>query len=66
MLKWALLFAVLGVVMAALGFGGLGDSFVDIARVLFYVAIACFLFFLFLHLRGGRTGGGFSGPSDPH
>lgn len=69
MLKWAIVVSLaLGAIMALLGFGGLGGGFVDIARILFYAAIACFLFFLVLHIggraRGGR-GGGMGGPGDP-
>jgi uncharacterized membrane protein YtjA (UPF0391 family) len=55
MLKWALIFLVVGLVLGALGFGGIGGAFVDIAKLLFYVAIALFVIFLVLALLAGRA-----------
>ncbi len=55
MLKWALIFLVAGLVLGALGFGGIGGAFVGIAKILFFVAIAIFLIFLVLALVAGRT-----------
>lgn len=40
MLKWAIIFAVLALIMAVLGFGGLAGAFIDIAKILFFLAIA--------------------------
>lgn len=54
MLRWALIFLVVGLVLAVLGFGGIGGAFMGIAKILFYIAIAIFLIFLVLHLIGGR------------
>jgi len=39
MLKWALIFAVAALVLAVLGFGGLAGALVDIALVLFWLAV---------------------------
>ncbi len=39
MLKWALIFAVAALVLAILGFGGLAGAFIDIAVVLFWLAV---------------------------
>ncbi|WP_300974232.1 DUF1328 domain-containing protein [Sphingomonas sp. LHG3406-1] len=39
MLKWALLFAVGALVLAVLGFGGLAGAFIDIAQILFWLAV---------------------------
>jgi uncharacterized membrane protein YtjA (UPF0391 family) len=55
MLKWALIFLVVGLVLGAMGFGGIGGAFVDIAKLLFYVAIALFVIFLVLALVAGRS-----------
>jgi uncharacterized membrane protein YtjA (UPF0391 family) len=55
MLKWALIFLVVGLVLGALGFGGIGGAFVDIAKLLFYVAVALFVIFLVLALLAGRA-----------
>jgi uncharacterized membrane protein YtjA (UPF0391 family) len=54
MLKWALIFLILGLVAGVLGFGGIGGAFIGIAKLLFFVAIAIFLIFLVLGLMAGR------------
>lgn len=48
MIKLAIIFAVLALVMAILGFGGLAGAFIDIAQILFWLAliIAAILFVL--------------------
>lgn len=40
MIKWAILFAILGLIAGALGFGGLGGAFIGIAKFLFFAALA--------------------------
>lgn len=54
MLRWALIFLVIGLVLALLGFGGVGGAFVGIAKILFFIAIAIFVIFLVLGLLSGR------------
>ena len=39
MLKLALTFLVIGLVLGLLGFGGIGGAFVGIAKILFFVAL---------------------------
>lgn len=39
MIKWAIIFAVLALIMAVLGFGGLAGAFIDIAQILFWLAV---------------------------
>lgn len=39
MLKWAVIFAVIALILAVLGFGGLAGVFVDIAVILFWLAL---------------------------
>lgn len=48
MLKWAIVFAVVALVLAVLGFGGLAGAFIEIAKILFWLAviIAVILFVL--------------------
>lgn len=48
MLKWALIFAVAAIILAALGFGGLAGAAMAIAKILFWIAliIAVLLFIL--------------------
>lgn len=48
MIKWAIIFAVVALVLAVLGFGGLAGAFIEIAKLLFWAAviIAVLLFVL--------------------
>ncbi len=55
MLKLAVTFLILGLILGALGFGGIGGAFVGIAKVLFFIALALFLIFLVLGLVAGKT-----------
>ena len=48
MIKWAVIFLVIGLVLGLLGFGGIGGAFVGIAKFLFFIAIALFVIFLVL------------------
>jgi len=53
-LKWAIIFLVAGLVLGALGFGGIGGAFVGIAKILFFVAIAIFVVLLIMALIAGK------------
>lgn len=67
MLKLAIAAAAIAGIMALLCFGGMGGAYVDVARVLLFVAIAAFLFFLVMHLKTRRRGGNdLGGPSSPY
>ena len=55
MLKLAIIFLVVGLVLGGLGFGGGGGAFVGIAKILFFIAIALFVIFLILGLIAGKT-----------
>ena len=55
MLKFAILFLVIGLVLALLGFGGVGGAFIGIAKILFFIAIALFVIFLVLGLLAGKA-----------
>lgn len=54
MLRYALIFLVAGLVLGLMGFGGIGGAFVDIAKILFFVAIAIFVVLLVLGLLGAK------------
>ncbi len=54
MMRAALLFLIAGLVLAVLGFGGIGGAFIGIAKILFFIAIAVFLVLLVLGLLAGR------------
>jgi len=54
MIRWAIIFLVVGLVLALLGFGGVGGAFIGIAKLLFFVAIALFVVLLVLGLMAGK------------
>ena len=54
MLKLAVTFLVIGLVLALLGFGGVGGAFIGIAKILFFIAISLFVVFLVLGLLAGK------------
>lgn len=54
MLKWALIFAVVAIIAAALGFGGIAGAAAGIAKILFFVAVIGFLLFLALGVFAGK------------
>lgn len=55
MLNWVLTFLVVALVAAVLGFGGLAGSAVEIAKLIFYVAIGLFVISAVMHLVTGRS-----------
>jgi len=54
MIRWAIIFLVVGLVLAMLGFGGIGGAFIGIAKLLFFIAIALFVILLVLGLMAGK------------
>jgi uncharacterized membrane protein YtjA (UPF0391 family) len=58
MLRWALLFLVIGLVAAVLGFGGIAGASFAIAKILFYIFIAIFLVLLIAGLTIANRAGG--------
>lgn len=50
MLRWALVFLIIGLAAAALGFGGVAGAAVGIAKFLFFLFVAMFVIFLVLGL----------------
>jgi uncharacterized membrane protein YtjA (UPF0391 family) len=55
MLGWALTFLIVALIAAALGFGGLAGAAVEIAKIIFFVAIVLFVISaVFGFMRGGR------------
>ncbi len=55
MINWALTFLVVALIAAVLGFGGIAGSAVEIAKLIFYVAIALFVISAVVGLVNGRT-----------
>ena len=54
MLSWAILFLVVALVAAVLGFGGIAGTAVSIAKLIFFVAIALFLISAVMHAIRSR------------
>ena len=48
MLKWAVIFLVIGLIAGALGFTGVAGAAVGIAKILFFIALALFAVFVLL------------------
>lgn len=57
MLYWTVIFLVIALVAAALGFGGISSSAAGIAKVLFLIFLILFVVSLIMQLlgRGGST-----------
>jgi uncharacterized membrane protein YtjA (UPF0391 family) len=55
MLRWALIFLVVALIAAALGFGGIYAAASSIAQILFYIFLVLFVVSLIVHLARGRT-----------
>ncbi|MBB3933519.1 uncharacterized membrane protein YtjA (UPF0391 family) [Kaistia hirudinis] len=50
MLNWAILFLIVALVAAVLGFGGIAGTAIGIAKLIFVVAIVLFLISAVMHL----------------
>lgn len=53
MLRWALIFLVVAVILALLGFGGIAGAFAEIAKLLVWLFLILFVIGLVLHLVRG-------------
>lgn len=54
MLKWAIIFFVVALLAAVLGFGGIAGAASGIAQILFYVFLIVFAISIVMHLIGGK------------
>jgi len=55
MLGWALTFLVIALIAAVLGFGGIASFAVEIAKIIFFVAIILFVISAVFPLIRGRS-----------
>lgn len=55
MFGWALTFLVVALIAAILGFGGIATFAVDIAKIIFFVAIVLFVISAVVGLARGRS-----------
>ncbi|HEY4939948.1 MAG TPA: DUF1328 domain-containing protein [Rhizomicrobium sp.] len=58
MLRWALIFLVIGLVAGVLGFGGIAGASFAVAKLLFFVFMLIFLVLLIAGLTIARRVGG--------
>ncbi|WP_460451529.1 DUF1328 domain-containing protein [Alsobacter sp. SYSU BS001988] len=54
MIRWAIVFLVIALVAAALGFGGVAGTAMEGAKILFYVAIVLFVVSAVIGMMRGR------------
>ncbi|WP_029350657.1 DUF1328 domain-containing protein [Bosea sp. 117] len=57
MLNWALTFLVVALIAAVLGFGGIAGTAMEIAKIIFFVAIILFVISAVMGLLRGRSSG---------
>jgi uncharacterized membrane protein YtjA (UPF0391 family) len=55
MLGWALTFLVVALIAAVLGFGGIAGVSIEIAKIIFFVAVVLFLISAIVGLVRGRS-----------
>jgi uncharacterized membrane protein YtjA (UPF0391 family) len=55
LLHWAVLFLIVALVAALLGFGGVAGTAMEGARILFYVAIVIAVIFFAMNVMRGRA-----------
>lgn len=58
MLRWALLFLVVGLIAGVLGFTGIAGASIAIAKILFFIFMVLFLALLIGSLTVARSVGG--------
>jgi uncharacterized membrane protein YtjA (UPF0391 family) len=54
MFGWAILFLIIALIAAAFGFGGLAGTAIEIAKIIFFVALVLFVISLFAGFRRPR------------
>ena len=55
MFSWALTFLIIALIAAVLGFGGIAGTAIEIAKIIFFVAILLFLISAVIGLARGRV-----------
>ena len=55
MLSWVVTFLIIALVAGLLGFGGIAGTSIEIAKVIFFIAVILFLVSAVLGLVRGRT-----------
>jgi len=55
MYSWALTLAIIAVIAAILGFGGIAQGFASVATIIFVIALIGTVVFLFLGWKAAKT-----------
>jgi uncharacterized membrane protein YtjA (UPF0391 family) len=55
MMNWAVTFLIVALIAAVLGFGGIAGSAVEIAKIIFFVAIVLFVVSAVIGMVNGKT-----------
>jgi uncharacterized membrane protein YtjA (UPF0391 family) len=55
MLSWVVTFLVVALIAGILGFGGIAGASVEIAKIIFFIAVVLFLISAVVGLARGRT-----------
>ena len=55
MLSWVVTFLVIALIAGILGFGGIAGASVEIAKIIFFIAVVLFLVSAVVGLARGRT-----------
>jgi uncharacterized membrane protein YtjA (UPF0391 family) len=55
MLGWVVTFLVVALIAGLLGFGGIAGASIEIAKIIFFIAIVLFLISAVVHLVRGRS-----------
>jgi uncharacterized membrane protein YtjA (UPF0391 family) len=55
MLSWVVTFLIIALIAGILGFGGLAGASIEIAKIIFFIAVVLFLVSAIVGLARGRT-----------
>jgi uncharacterized membrane protein YtjA (UPF0391 family) len=55
MLSWVVTFLVIALIAGILGFGGIAGASIEIAKIIFFIAVVLFLVAVVVGLARGRT-----------
>jgi uncharacterized membrane protein YtjA (UPF0391 family) len=55
MLSWVVTFLIVALIAGILGFGGVAGASIEIAKIIFFVAVVLFLISAIVGLARGRT-----------
>jgi uncharacterized membrane protein YtjA (UPF0391 family) len=55
MLSWVVTFLVIALIAGILGFGGIAGASIEIAKIIFFIAVVLFLVSVVVGLARGRT-----------